>query len=1433
MASDTSPPSARPGRRWLRIVAWTFGLLAGVPLAVVLLGVVAILIVANTGWGRHSIARQTAELTGGVVTLDGISGRFPDALRIARIGLNDRKGTWLSIEGLELDWRPTHLLVRQARVDRLSIARLAIPRLQVESGAKSSSSSGGSPFDLGIDLRAVHIGRIEVGAPVAGTDAIFSLDGRARLTHLAPVLNNVSVATLPTASIDLALKRLDHVGALALRSEIVPGKLGLHLTADEGAGGFASTSGLATLDPLHLALDLDGPQNANHLAFTLKSGDISSNISGLIDFINVKSQLSITARAPHMTVGDGIGWQNFVLDAHLAGDVHHPVGQGRLTLDQPMAAGVTASRISVDFDGHEATGGKPSDARVHTAIEGLSIPGSRPDLFAAAPLTLDLLLHPDDAGWPLDVRLDHTLLHLAAHVMTATPAHGTFDFSVPSLAPLAGAGGVALEGKLALHGAFAMPTRSGDAMTLALDGPLSLTGGLRPAVSLIGPDGTLSLRAAMQSAVGDRPALLRIDRLALDGQAVHLAVSGSRSTAPALDPVTGGKAGAAINATAKLAIDDLQRASPAMRGQAGLTLAVTGPMSDLSATAHLEGQLGTQAMPAGPIMLDAVFHHLPTHPQGTLMAKGTLDDAPLSIAADLEQDPQGRRTIDLAHLDWKSLSGSGHLVLNPHRVTPLGTLDVQMERLADLSRLVGQPVSGSLKASIRTTNPTSDPALAATAAASSETSSAPGSVPGQSVKPPVVTVAVDGTLASAQARLRSLSLAGTVTDPLGTTQTDMTLRLDGVSAPGVAGDIRVTARGPRDAMAIAANATFPALAGAPATLSTALVVDTPAQSVALRTLEANARGEVIRLAAPARIGFGKAIGVDHLRLTLAPTGVSPARIEVAGTVKPVLGLTATVDNLTPAIARPFMPSLRADGTINARANLRGTTASPQGTVTVTARGLAYHSDFSGALPALNLDAAAQLSGSQARVDVTARAGSLLDLAVKGTVPTGSAGVMGLQADGHVDLSAANAYLGAQGRQVEGVARLSLALRGALSAPKASGTVTLSGGQVHDYAQGIQLSNMRGTITAQDDRLTIDNLSATAGPGSIAVSGTLGALQPGLPVDLRITARNARPLASDLVTAQINADMTVRGALASHIDVAGQVVIPHAEINIPSSLPPSIATLDVIRPGDKPPASDADGAGRFVVGLDVTASSPGEMFVRGHGLDAEMKGRLHVGGTASAPAITGGFALRRGSFNLAGISLDFTKGQVAFNGSGVTQAIDPTLDFEAERATSAGTAKLIVGGYASAPKITFSSTPPLSQDQIMAMLLFGTDAQSLSTAQMAEIAAAVATLTGGSAFDPLGKIRNTLGLDRLQLTGGSGVGKGTGTSVEAGKYVMRGVYVGAKQATSGSGTQAQVQVDLTRRLKLNTTVGTGGNVTGFTTPENDPGSSIGLSYQFDY
>jgi translocation and assembly module TamB len=43
----------------------------------------------------------------------------------------------------------------------------------------------------------------------------------------------------------------------------------------------------------------------------------------------------------------------------------------------------------------------------------------------------------------------------------------------------------------------------------------------------------------------------------------------------------------------------------------------------------------------------------------------------------------------------------------------------------------------------------------------------------------------------------------------------------------------------------------------------------------------------------------------------------------------------------------------------------------------------------------------------------------------------------------------------------------------------------------------------------------------------------------------------------------------------------------------------------------------------------------------------------------------------------------------------------------------------------------------------------------------------------------------------------------------------------------------VDVDLTKHLKLQTRLGNGNATAQGTTPENDPGSSLGLAYQFEY
>ncbi|HEY6620756.1 MAG TPA: translocation/assembly module TamB domain-containing protein, partial [Steroidobacteraceae bacterium] len=182
-------------------------------------------------------------------------------------------------------------------------------------------------------------------------------------------------------------------------------------------------------------------------------------------------------------------------------------------------------------------------------------------------------------------------------------------------------------------------------------------------------------------------------------------------------------------------------------------------------------------------------------------------------------------------------------------------------------------------------------------------------------------------------------------------------------------------------------------------------------------------------------------------------------------------------------------------------------------------------------------------------------------------------------------------------------------------------------------------------------------------------------------------------------------------------------------------------------------------------------------------------------------------------------------------------IDPTLDFTASAVIGDTTATMHITGLADAPVFDFSSTPPKQQDDIMALLLFGAPTQQLTPLQLAQVGAALASMSGvggSSSLNPLVKIQKSLGLDRLSIGAGTTnpqTGQDSGASIEAGRYVSKRVYIVGKQTTAGT-SQLEADVDLTKHLRLQTRLGNGTAVQG-TTPDNDPGTSIGLIYRFEY
>jgi translocation and assembly module TamB len=607
-------------------------------------------------------------------------------------------------------------------------------------------------------------------------------------------------------------------------------------------------------------------------------------------------------------------------------------------------------------------------------------------------------------------------------------------------------------------------------------------------------------------------------------------------------------------------------------------------------------------------------------------------------------------------------------------------------------------------------------------------------------------------------------------------------------------------------------------------------LDLDARRIDLTRAVANYRGQDMSLLAPAHIALANGVAVDDLKI-----GAQDAVLELKGEISPVLDASVSLLKVQPALVNVFVPGLLASGTIEAHAQLQGSLSSPTGEVRFLATDTRMGDDSAFGLPPLEARANAQLLGDSAQIDAHLVAGTS-KLNVTGRAPLGADGASDLKINGAVDVGIINPLLEARGQHAAGDLSVDATVTGSVAEPQIDGTVNLNKGSFRDYARGVSLTDITAAIVGSAGNLEIKTFTAAAAPGTVSMTGKVGVLQAGIPVDLRIKADRAQPLVSKLVTSNFNADIHVSGKARARLDVAGTVHLNRTLIGIPNGLPPNVDVLDVRRHGKTAPAPVDK---PLVVNLDVSVQAPQEILVQGRGLDAEMGGDLHLGGTTDTPLVSGGFDLQRGNFSIAGNKLNFTAGRVSFNGAGLKNKIDPTLDFTAQAAVTDVTATLRITGLADAPVFEFTSSPVLPQDEIMARLLFGTNAAQLSGLQLAQIGAALATLSGvggDSGLNPLVKLQKSLGLDRLTVgsaTSYTPTGpESTGASIEAGRYISKRVYVEAKQTTTGA-SQLEADVDLTKHLKLQTRLGNGTSSVLGVTPENDPGSSVGLLYQFEY
>jgi translocation and assembly module TamB len=1328
--------------------AWVMSAVVGA----LLLFVLGILIFANTNPGRGAVAALAGPLLGGHVSIQGLSGRFPDAPTAEHMEIRDARGVWLKLDRVSARWSPLQLLRNRISAHSVTAASATLLRMPVPEDSKGSTPP--------IDIKRLGIGRLVIGPAVVSRTMTISIYGAIYYTSSSEFSGVAHV------------RRLDAPGEYQIRGRLQNSDLSGTADIQEPAGGFvAGILGLPELGPLAVQAHASGRQSANRVQVTLTAGALHAGAQGKIDLLRRAAEIEFEAGSPGMNLRSDLSWQSLALKGTVRGAFAAPDVSAHVVVLGFRADGGSVRSVSGEVEGRHG------DLYATGRVEALRVPGSHPDLFAAAPMTFEAHARLDASPRTVDVTLRHPLLALGGHLVTEDAAsQGVFTVRLPLIGGVAAEAGIDAQGRADLH---AIITVREPLSSVAVNGTVRLDGGSSALVRLLGRDSRFAALISAKS--GD----LAIDRATLDSTGASASAAGKWQDGN-------------WDVSWKAALKDLSRLAATLTGRVALQGRVSGRNGLLAVIADGNAAVATRGFASGPVHIALRTQGLPQKPSGTIDVAGKLDGAPLAFGAALSRAAKGAWQVVLNRGDWRSVHMHGTLTASA-ALSPLsGKFEVHAGRLADVQPLLGQPIGGKLDG---------------TADFVSSGGRARAHV-----------LAVAQTLTYGDARVGSFKVAGDIAEPLTSPEAKLTYAATNFSDDQVSGNFSGTVNGPQSALAVTLASDLRAVNGQTAQIAGAATANIPRRQLTLRRYDVHAAGQTVHLLAPARFDLVNGIAVDLLRVAAARS-----EVDIAGRIMPRLEATVHLRNATGDLLRPFYPEVATEGSLSGAAKLTGTLAAPQGTVTLDGKGLQVGFNGSAAAPPADLTATAILHGTAASVHAILRSGTRIQLTVTGDAPLKSTGDFNLHATGTGNLAVLDTILNAEGRSLHGMLAVDAQLTGTLAQPRVAGNAHLSDGEFQDFVRGIHISGISTSLYARGDRVDINNFSARAGDGTITGGGSIDLTAPGEPLSLSFVAKNAKPISNSVLNAALDANLKLTGKLAQQDTLSGTVNVRRAEIDIPDSLPSSVAVLTLRGKGGPPPPPP------IAMALDLSLRSDGQLFVRGHGVEAEMSGKLHIGGTTIAPDVTGGFDLKRGNLSLAGQTLDFTSGRVSFDGSSLRQRIDPALDLVAQTTAAGTSATLTVSGHASSPKITLTSAPPLPQDEVLSRLLFGQNTTQLSPWQIAQLGQALASLGGmGGLGDPLSRVRKSLGLDRLAVT--TAGASGTQTAVEAGRYVAHNIYVGAKQGVSGAGgTQAIVQIDLTKHLKLQTQISSNNAPTPVspgTTPV-DTGSNLGLSYQFEY
>ncbi|MGI3170384.1 translocation/assembly module TamB domain-containing protein [Pseudooceanicola sp. C21-150M6] len=1335
------------------------------------------------------LLQDTLSSAGREVDITGFRGALSSRATLDRMTVADDEGVWLELTGAVLDWNRAALLRGRVEVGELTAQSLRILRAPVSEDTSAEASGFSIPeLPVSIEIGRLGIDQLILGAPILGEEAVFTFSGSASYTD--------------QIAADLTLERQDRDGQITLKTDYDTGAetLSIDVTANEPAEGIAAR----LLDlPGRPALDLEisGAGPLDDFAATIRlASDGQDRLAG---------DVTLT--------GQSDGGRDFSAD--LGGDL--------TALLLPEAREFLGQNVQLTARGNSAADGALRLDQFTLDSAALRLSGALALTPEGRPASFDLTGDIADAdGTPVRLpfgdQIDLTRAEIRAQFDAAVSEDVTANVLVSDLS---------------------VPDTTVQQARLALTGQIVTEG--TPSVDLdvdAGLDGLSFSDPALQQAVGS-DVTLTAGVIWTDGQPLTLSDldlqgDGYGTQVDAL--FTRGDGTQIIDAQGRAAFEDLSRlaglAGTDLSGRADLALTLNYDL--LGGMFALQANGGTTDLALGIEELDRVIGGDATltvdvarDEEGTRINDFALSNAQITMAAD------GELGNETGRIDYRAqLANSG--AFTGVEGGPLSIAGTVIREDGDF-RISLDGGGRDLRTGLDQVDPLLEGPVALTARAS-----------------------IGDRIILDMAEVSSAAMAVTAEGDLTEGARDITatgwLNQSGIltGAGRTGGAVYITAR------AVQSGADYDiTLTGTGTDIATGQdMVDGLLRGKTQVEASARIGDRLILNSAEVRNDALTAQAEGELTegardVTLTARLANSGRI-MGGTGGPVdVTLTAKQDGTAYDLSVDATGTNVAMGQALADSLLRGQTV-------IAARG--RYDDGALQLDSASVDgvqltarASGQVSADATNLDFSARVASLavlvpqapagplsasgtvrqtasgaLDLNVTAEGPGGTnariagqvnqpGGAVALTVQGAAPLALANPYI--TPRSVVGMARFDLAMNGQPGLEALSGQVAIDGARAIDPESGVALENIAGTVQMAGGRANV-SLSAAMNGGQLAISGPV-TLSGNYPANLQAQISNVTYEMPGLASTRINGQLAVNGGLAGGGTVTGRIGLSDTELRIPSGGFGGVEAIPEMRHVNEDAASrrtrsragligedsNSGGGGSGGLNLNLRIETDTSMFLRGRGIDAELRGGMTVQGTTSDVQPVGQFDLVRGRMSILTKRLDFTEGRVRLAGG-----FDPIVRLVAENSSEEYVIQIAVEGPAAQPEVIFSSRPDLPQDEVVSQLFFGRDISSLSAFQAARLAVAIAELTGKTSGGLVSQLREGAGIDDLDV---SQTEDGE-AALAVGKYISDNVYTEV-EATSGGKTSLSINLDISSSFTAKGKVDSEGD------------SSLGLFFEKDY